>query len=77
MELFNKELSELKARAAAGAHSVGSKSDLQKICKGVDDLASFKVDVLDCTKVSCIVVYIGLSCLYRWIYFTWPLRKQR
>lgn len=50
MEHFTKELAELKARAAAGRHTVGSTKDLQEICKGVDDLASFKEEVLECTK---------------------------
>ncbi|XP_063966327.1 nuclear pore complex protein Nup214-like [Lytechinus pictus] len=50
MEHFTKELNELKARAATGHHSVGSTQDLQQICKGVDDLATFKEEVLECTK---------------------------
>eukprot|EP00057_Strongylocentrotus_purpuratus_P022105 XP_011676579.1 PREDICTED: nuclear pore complex protein Nup214 [Strongylocentrotus purpuratus] len=50
MEHFTKELADLKARAAAARHTVGSTKDLQEICKGVDDLASFKEEVLECTK---------------------------
>lgn len=56
MEHFTKELAELKARAAAGRHTVGSTKDLQEICKGVDDLASFKEEVLECTKVQIIII---------------------